>query len=71
MIVDARQANRSHRKPPKVQLGSVRAMAELDLSEGSLQSLGGFGAVSEIHPTAGDTDVDDSFYNFSCRQTAS
>ncbi|CAK0875589.1 unnamed protein product, partial [Prorocentrum cordatum] len=60
LIIDARQANRCHRAPPKTKLGSVGGFCELDLSDSALRDLGGFGPVAEVW--GGTSDVDDCFY---------
>ncbi|CAK0813842.1 unnamed protein product, partial [Prorocentrum cordatum] len=60
LIIDARQANRCHRAPPKTKLGSVGGFCELDLSDSAFRDLGGFGPVAEVW--GGTSDVDDCFY---------
>ncbi|CAK0826815.1 unnamed protein product [Prorocentrum cordatum] len=60
LIIDAMQANRCHRAPPKTKLGSVGGFCELDLSDSALRDLGGFGPVAEVW--GGTSDVDDCFY---------
>ncbi|CAK0838714.1 unnamed protein product [Prorocentrum cordatum] len=60
LIIDARQANRCHRAPPKTKLVSVGGFCELDLSDSALRDLGGFGPVAEVW--GGTSDVDDCFY---------
>ncbi|CAK0858852.1 unnamed protein product [Prorocentrum cordatum] len=60
LIIDARQANRCHKTPPKTRLGSVGGFCELDLSDTALRDLGGFGGIAEIW--GGTSDVDDCFY---------
>ena len=71
MVVDARQACRCHRRPPTVFFGSSRAMAELDLSDECLTTMGGFESVAGISLTGSDADVNDAFYNFKCDELAS
>jgi hypothetical protein len=69
MVVDARQAGACHLDPPPIALGSARAMSRVSLNPTVLRDLGGF--VSQPEPCGGDTDVDDSFYNFSTPTLAS
>ena len=72
LIVDARQANACHRPPPKSRLGSVGAIAELDLSSESWEALcAASGSNEPLDAHGGDSDVDDSFYQFSIAELAS
>lgn len=71
LVLDARQACFLHRHPPKVYLGSARAMAEVDMSEEALGSCGGTGGVVDSSVFAAGADVDDSFYNFCVPELAS
>ena len=71
LVVDARQACACHQRPPKVFLGSSRAISEIDMSTETLEHLGGCGGVAELPIFAADTDVNDSFYNFSVPQLGS
>ncbi|CAK0908266.1 unnamed protein product [Prorocentrum cordatum] len=61
----------SYRRPPTVQLGSARAMVNLDLSDDFLSQCGGYGGTASVPVLAGDADVDDGSYNFSNVQLAS
>ena len=53
LVIDARQACACHRRPPKVQLGSARAMCDLDLSDEVLRDLGGCGGLPPYSVKAG------------------
>ena len=70
LIVDARQACAAHRPPPLTRLGSVRCMAELDLSDPRLRS-SGFGELAPPAPFGQEGDVGDCFYNFSIPELGS
>ena len=71
LIVDAREANRNHRRPPTTRLSTVAGLADLDLSQG----LAGLGPRVEIPasslPSMAAGDVGDCFYNFSVEALAS
>lgn len=71
LIVDGRQASACHHKPPRARLGGPRALAEIDLSDETLTTAGGFGGISEIAVHASGADVKDSFFQFSLRPLAS
>ena len=71
LILDARQACELHRRPPKVQLGSGRAICHLDMADCSLGQQCGVGGIAEAPVFAGSVDVNDAFYNFSVPELAS
>ena len=71
LMLDARQASRLHRRPPRVRLGSGRAMASLDLSDAALEWQTGVGGVTEVPVYGGSVDVDDAFYNARVPELAS
>ena len=64
LIVDARQANRYHKRPPKTCLGSGGAMVGLDLSDECLLETAGAGCVSEVEICGSPGDVIDGFFHF-------
>ena len=67
-IVDARQANRNHTRPPHTSLGSSSALSSIDLSDECLLRTSGIGHISEMHLCGAGSDVRDGFYQFSnCR----
>jgi hypothetical protein len=68
LIVDARQANWCHHRPPKAQLSTAAGMLSLDLSPETLESHG-FG--EPFAPCFEAGDVSDCFYNFQIHQLAS
>eukprot|EP00438_Fugacium_kawagutii_P029955 Skav226337 [mRNA] locus=scaffold3640:32863:33678:+ [translate_table: standard] len=72
LIVDARQANWSHQRPPKTQLSTAAGMLGLDLSPETLEA-NGFGEpyTFSSRPCFEAGDVSDCFYNFQVHQLAS
>ena len=79
LIIDAREANASHRRPPKAFLGSASAISELQIDS----EVGGFAEVSLPGHALGDSaplesitidgatgDVSDAFYQFSVEHMA-
>ena len=64
LIVDARQANQCHRRPPTTRLATAAGMAELDFIG---EEMSGCGPVSGacLGPSMAAGDVGDCFYNFS------
>ena len=65
LIVDARQADRCHTRPPHTMLGSSSALSSIDLSDECLLQTSGIGHVSEIHLCGARCDVRNGFYQFS------
>ena len=65
LIVDARQANRYHTRPPHTSQGSSSALCSIDLSDECLLQTSGIGHISEIHLCGAGSDVRDGFYQFS------
>ena len=75
LIVDARSTNLKHKPPPRVQLGSVAALAEVDLSAFALerayaadaatgariQSLAVVGGIADVPFSLSSLDVEDGF----------
>lgn len=72
LIIDARQANACHRRPPTTRLATPAGLISLDLAPSSLEAQG-YGEVHEgrVNPTAETGDVGDCFYNFLVPQMAS
>lgn len=75
MIIDAREPNAFHRKPPKTKLGGAAGLSELDLfmdaeDAGVLEC--GYGGPVELPASLwGNTgDVSDAFYQFSVASLA-
>ena len=64
LIVDARQANRYHARPPRTRQGSSSALSDIDLSDESLLQTSGVGHISEIHLCGAGSDVRDGYYQF-------
>ena len=69
LIVDARQANAYHRRPPVTRLASAGCYTELDLSDGRLESAG-FGGLLEFSGHGQEGDVSDCFYNYEVDEVA-
>ena len=65
LIIDARQANRYHARPPHTSLGSSSALSGIDLSDECLLQTSGIGHISEIHLCGAGSDVRDGYYQFS------
>ena len=76
LIIDARQANACHRRPPTTKLATPAGLLSLDMSPDTLQG-NGFGEVTYggrplgSQPSAETGDVGDCFYNFLVPQMAS
>ena len=72
LIIDARQANACHQRPPVTQLSTGAGMVSLDLSPASLESQG-FGVVggSPRQCCFESGDVSDCFYNSQVKRLAS
>lgn len=66
LILDARQSNECHRKPPTTRLATPAGLTSVDLSHRTLER-NGFSAIDEMGhqlPTCFTGDVGDCFYNF-------
>jgi len=81
LIIDARQANAFHHRPPTTRLATPAGMVSLDFSPETLEA-NGFGGIAgngdddddsriPISPHAETGDVGDCFYNFLVPQLAS
>ena len=70
LIVDARQANCYHTRPPHTLLGSSSALSSIDLSHECFLQTSGIGHISEIHLCGAGSDVRDGFCQFSNHRLA-
>ena len=57
LVVDARQANRYHIRPPHTLLGSASALSCIDLSDECLLQTSGIGHISEIRLCGAGSNV--------------
>ena len=70
LIVDARQANRYHARPPRTRLASSSALSDIDLSDECFLQTSGVGHISEIHLCGAGSDVRDGYFEFSNHRLA-
>eukprot|EP00435_Cladocopium_sp_Y103_P040010 s704_g10.t2 len=72
LIIDARQANACHHRPPTTQLSTGAGMVSLDLSPASLESQGFSVVGGNADQCCFESgDVADCFYNFQVKKLAS
>ena len=71
LIIDAREANRLHKRPPHSWLGTVGALKRLDLSDSAISDACGGALPSDLSPCGASIDLWNGFYQFRNRALGS
>ena len=71
LIIDAREANRLHKRPPHSWLGTVGAFKRLDLSDSAISDACGGALPSDLSPCGASIDLWNGFYQFRNRALGS
>lgn len=71
LIVDARQPNAAHARPPLSRLSTVSALSSIDLSEGAIKEAHGGVAPVAVSPSVSSIDLRNGFYQFRIPESGS